>query len=405
MTDSLVTSVTSAFAENPEASDLTDALDDYILFTNAEGIVIGTNPKAETYFTGKAAGQPFWELYGLNVANMQEALHTFCPETTYEVEGRQSKGSFSLRIVSIPQSIAPQGGYVIVATDVHPIKEIQEQYEDNLVAWDDTVALLNSLFESAKDPIMLVRSDCTVVTANKRASTLFSDSSTSLANQDVRAFISEESLPLFEEDFQKVPPNTPWTRNLTVLTIGGTVLPVEAVMRRVTLSSFSLMQIAMRDVSQRVQLQEDLELMTTEVEDMSTTLKQVIRSVEEEKQEMKEELAQQVMEQVLPALDRIAEEDSSDVRQSYKSVIEDQISEFVDGTSTALDSVMLKLTPREIEICRLITLGRKSRDIAELLAISFETLQTHRKNIRRKLNLKGSRISLFSFLQQSDLST
>ena len=46
MTDSLVTSVTSAFAENPEASDLTDALDDYILFTNAEGIVIGTNPKA-----------------------------------------------------------------------------------------------------------------------------------------------------------------------------------------------------------------------------------------------------------------------------------------------------------------------------------------------------------------------
>jgi DNA-binding CsgD family transcriptional regulator len=38
--------------------------------------------------------------------------------------------------------------------------------------------------------------------------------------------------------------------------------------------------------------------------------------------------------------------------------------------------------------------------MAEELGISFETLQTHRKNIRRKLGLKGESVSLPVFLQQ-----
>ena len=46
----------------------------------------------------------------------------------------------------------------------------------------------------------------------------------------------------------------------------------------------------------------------------------------------------------------------------------------------------------------LIALGRKTREICDLLQLSFETLQTHRKNIRRKLDLTGQRVSLYVYL-------
>lgn len=383
-------------------SDVVDALDDYILFTDTEGIVVGSNPKAHDYFEGKALGRPFWELYLLDVGNMDDALATFRPEATHTVACKHKHGTFSLRIVGLPRALAPYGGYVVIATDVHPIKEYQES---SLAAWDDTLILLKSLFESAKDPILFVNENYEVVTANRRAETLFAEADATLANRDYRDLLLPNDRRSFESAFAALVPAKPWSRQVQVRDASGIRLPVEMILRRVDLSSFSLVQVVMRDLSTRMQLQEDLLQMESEVEDMSTTLKQVIRSVAEEKQELKEELAHHVLEQVMPAVERIAAAESSDVRQSYKSAIEDQITDFVDGTSDNLDSVILKLTPREIEICRLIQRGRKSREIAELLAVSFETLQTHRKNIRRKLGLKGRHCSLYAYLQQSDLST
>lgn len=47
------------------------------------------------------------------------------------------------------------------------------------------------------------------------------------------------------------------------------------------------------------------------------------------------------------------------------------------------------LTSREQQILHLIGLGKQSLDIAEQLELSLFTIETHRKNIRKKLGLKG----------------
>ncbi len=49
-----------------------------------------------------------------------------------------------------------------------------------------------------------------------------------------------------------------------------------------------------------------------------------------------------------------------------------------------------KLTERENQIFNLIGLGFNSKEISSLLDISKETVSTHRKNIIKKLHLKGS---------------
>lgn len=48
-----------------------------------------------------------------------------------------------------------------------------------------------------------------------------------------------------------------------------------------------------------------------------------------------------------------------------------------------------KLTPRELEICKLISKARTSQNIADTLYISKHTVETHRKNILRKLNVNN----------------
>lgn len=49
-----------------------------------------------------------------------------------------------------------------------------------------------------------------------------------------------------------------------------------------------------------------------------------------------------------------------------------------------------ELTPAELRVLKLIAEGKSSKAIAEVLFISFHTVETHRKNICEKLDLHGS---------------
>jgi DNA-binding NarL/FixJ family response regulator len=57
-------------------------------------------------------------------------------------------------------------------------------------------------------------------------------------------------------------------------------------------------------------------------------------------------------------------------------------------TSEQLSSLCKLLTTREREIIKLIAEGKSSKEVAELLFISSRTVQHHRANIMRKLNIK-----------------
>lgn len=66
-----------------------------------------------------------------------------------------------------------------------------------------------------------------------------------------------------------------------------------------------------------------------------------------------------------------------------------EITENVD-----IDKNRTLLSKREKEILYLIAKGKSSLEIAEILFISKTTVDTHRKNMCRKLNLKGSNMLL-----------
>jgi DNA-binding NarL/FixJ family response regulator len=58
--------------------------------------------------------------------------------------------------------------------------------------------------------------------------------------------------------------------------------------------------------------------------------------------------------------------------------------------STGSASVLEQLSDRELEVFRLIGEGASTRRIAEMLKLSIKTIESHRENIKRKLNLQDA---------------
>jgi DNA-binding CsgD family transcriptional regulator len=144
---------------------------------------------------------------------------------------------------------------------------------------------------------------------------------------------------------------------------------------------------------------EDLQREKAQLEEMVITLRNVMQTAERGREEHAEAVAGTVRETLLPALARIRAECASENQAAYLDLLEDQLIKLAPGKGPDTDARLLKLTPTEMKVCRLIMAGSSSKDIAEELNLSVGTVNTHRKNIRKKLNLQGRDVNLFTYLQ------
>lgn len=55
-----------------------------------------------------------------------------------------------------------------------------------------------------------------------------------------------------------------------------------------------------------------------------------------------------------------------------------------------MDSIDMNFTKRETEVAEAISFGFNSKEISDRLDISIHTVETHRKNLLRKLNAKNT---------------
>jgi two-component system response regulator NreC len=65
------------------------------------------------------------------------------------------------------------------------------------------------------------------------------------------------------------------------------------------------------------------------------------------------------------------------------------VKDYVNSSSSVSQSVFAVLTPREREVLQLLSEGKRTSQIAELLHISVKTVETHRQQIMHKLGIKS----------------
>jgi DNA-binding CsgD family transcriptional regulator len=97
--------------------------------------------------------------------------------------------------------------------------------------------------------------------------------------------------------------------------------------------------------------------------------------------------------------------------ENEKSIIYADICENISGlldkdnTKGHAGEVFAKLSRTEERICRMIVTGYTTKQIADELFVTHDTVQTHRKNIRKKLDINNKDVNLYTYLKNLSSTT
>lgn len=135
-----------------------------------------------------------------------------------------------------------------------------------------------------------------------------------------------------------------------------------------------------------------------ELERKNVALTEVLDQIEQQKQQIKDDVITNVDDLLIPILDQLASKGSK-LDMQYLTLIKRSLKDLTASFGRKITEKSLKLTPKEILICNMIRRGLTSKEIANLLNISFNTVGRHRHSIRKKAEIIEKNENLHSFLQ------
>ena len=141
----------------------------------------------------------------------------------------------------------------------------------------------------------------------------------------------------------------------------------------------------------------ELRLQKAALEKKNIALGEIIAQIEIEKDKIKDEIVANVERIIFPFLERVNVENGSNI---YIQLIRNHLEKLTSSYGKNVTKMSYKLTPREIELCTMIKEGLSSKDISKLSNISVTTVDKHRRNIRKKLNITNQGVNLTTLLSE-----
>jgi PAS domain S-box-containing protein len=136
---------------------------------------------------------------------------------------------------------------------------------------------------------------------------------------------------------------------------------------------------------------------TADLDRKTIALQEIIAHIEIEKKRMKENIKANIEKIIFPILGKMKKEKNS---ETYVTLLMHHLKDLVSSYGIIVANGSTKLTPREIEICNMVKAALTNKEIANLLNISSQTVEWHRKKIRQKLGIVNNGINLSSYLHE-----
>jgi DNA-binding NarL/FixJ family response regulator len=151
----------------------------------------------------------------------------------------------------------------------------------------------------------------------------------------------------------------------------------------------SVCHIVLGDITARKQAEDALV-------QKNAALRELVEQMGAEKGRIHDDIVANMEEVVIPLLNKLRLKGAS---RQYVKLLEHHLRALTSPYARHVVTGKARhLTPRETEICNMIKSGLPSKDIAEMLGVACQTVQRHRRNIRRRLGLTGKKQNLTSFL-------
>ncbi|MDD5384284.1 MAG: PAS domain-containing protein [Gallionella sp.] len=137
-----------------------------------------------------------------------------------------------------------------------------------------------------------------------------------------------------------------------------------------------------------------------EFEDVNTTLKVLLNNRDKDKSAAQNALVREMSQEVAPFLLKLKKSVRDHKQARLLDVIENNLQQLASsyGNTNICTLLFWQLTPVEIQVASMIKQGLSTKDIATALSLSPETINVHRKHIRKKLGLSSKANNLRSHL-------
>lgn len=146
-----------------------------------------------------------------------------------------------------------------------------------------------------------------------------------------------------------------------------------------------------------------LEQVNEQLLETNKALSVLAKNLESTREESEKQIVLKVRSLIIPIVEKLQQDKRLERYKAELSMLLGHIENLTLGLAgdTRISS---RLSSTELRIASMIMHGLTSREIADQMNISLSTVKTHRKNIRKKLNVQNSEINLRSYLE-SEMGT
>ncbi len=145
--------------------------------------------------------------------------------------------------------------------------------------------------------------------------------------------------------------------------------------------------------------EKELEIKSLNLEEANTALKVLLKHRQEDKTALENTILANVREMVFPYIEKLKGSHLGDNQLTYLNILESSLNEIVTPLSQKMAAGYARFTLMEIQVATLTRAGKTSKEISGLLGLSKRTIDTHKNNMRKKLELSNKKVNLQAYLR------
>jgi PAS domain S-box-containing protein len=259
------------------------------------------------------------------------------------------------------------------------------------------------LLETMNEGFSISNEDGIQTYANRRLCEMLGCEMEEIVNHPVTDMIDGEGRKLWEKQFEKRKSRESSPYQMNLVRKDGRAIPVLVSPKPlfdengVFKGSFA----ALTDISELKKTEKslkdrerELKAKAANLQEMNAALRVLLEKREKDKKELEESVLLNMKDQVIPYLEKLRRLLQDEKQKTYLDIVETHIRDITSSFSRDLHVKHLNLTHTELYISGLIRDGKTTGEIAELMNVSTRTVESHRKNIRKKMGLIAMKANL-----------
>lgn len=280
---------------------------------------------------------------------------------------------------------------VLVAMDISSLKDSQD-------ALLKERGISNTLIDSLPGLFFIVDENYRFLRWNDNFVSITGYSPEELSKMTIFDFHREAERSVIQQETQKVFDLGEHSAEAELIMKNGTVKTFFFSSKRITYDNKPCVLGSAFDITVQKHALEELSHSSAQLQDVNTALRVLLNENNSHQNEIEEKLQHNINELVISYLKKLKSANLDQRHRNYLLILERNLNEILSPFMKNILSFNNHLTPQEIQIVDLIGKGKNTKEISDLLNTSVNTIATHRNNIRKKMNLRNTKINLRTHL-------